>query len=52
MNYRARGGSGHLAELVFGTGQADPEPFGFSEPALALRLLDPGDQVVADVGQS
>ncbi|MFD3613050.1 hypothetical protein ACFWXA_34265, partial [Streptomyces atroolivaceus] len=40
-----------LSKLVLGASQADPQSFDLPEPALALGLVDPGDQVVADVGQ-
>ena len=41
-----------LREFVFGTGQADLEPFDFAEPAFALGFGDAGGQVVADLEQS
>ena len=41
-------GAVELAELVFGAGQVDPEPFDFAEPALAFGFGDAGDDVVAD----
>jgi len=40
-----------MGEFLFSAGQADLESFDLPEPALALGLVDPGDQVVADVGQ-
>jgi len=31
-----------LCQLFFGTGQADPEPFDFAEPALVFGFSDSG----------
>src|SRR6266516_8109944 len=40
-----------LGELGVGGGEADFEPFGFSEPALLFGFDDAGGQVLADGGQ-
>jgi hypothetical protein len=47
----ACGESVELGEFLFSAGQADLESVDLTEPALALGLVDPGDQVVSDVGQ-
>jgi hypothetical protein len=41
----------HLGEFVAGGGEADLQALGFAGPAFALGFADPGDQVVADLGQ-
>jgi hypothetical protein len=41
-----------LCKFVLGGGQADPESFGFAEPALAYCFGDAGGEVVADVDQA
>ncbi|MQY40896.1 hypothetical protein SRB17_89290 [Streptomyces sp. RB17] len=41
-----------LRELVLGIGEADFESFDLAQPALALGFGDPGQEVVADLGQA
>jgi hypothetical protein len=41
-----------LCELVFGSREADPESFDFSEPAFAFCLVDAGDEVVAELREA
>ncbi|MET7458326.1 hypothetical protein ABZT03_42170 [Streptomyces sp. NPDC005574] len=47
----ACGESVDLSKFFFSASQTDLESFDLPEPALALGLVDPGDQVVADVRQ-
>jgi len=42
----------HLGELGAGTGEADLQSFGLSEPAAGLGFGDTGDEVVADLDQA
>jgi hypothetical protein len=42
----------HLGEFGAGSGEADSESFGFTEPAVGLGLGDAGDEVVADLDQA
>lgn len=41
-----------LGEFVVGAGQADLETFDLAEPSFAFGFGDPGDEVVADIGDS
>ncbi|MFJ3897562.1 hypothetical protein [Streptomyces sp. NPDC090083] len=40
-----------LVQLALRAGEADLEALDFAQPSFPLRLGDPSDQVVADVGQ-
>src|SRR5215207_9782107 len=42
----------HLGELAAGAGEADFQPFGFTEPAVGLGFGDAGDEVVADLDEA
>lgn len=46
------GSPGDLGELVVGAGEADLQTFNLAEPPFAFGLTDPGDQVVADLGDA
>jgi hypothetical protein len=49
------GGAGapvDLGELVFGSGEADLEAFGFAEPAFAFGFGDAGGEVAGDLGDA
>jgi hypothetical protein len=41
-----------LGEFLLGSGEADLEPFDFTEPAFALGFGDAGQQVVTDLEQA
>jgi hypothetical protein len=41
-----------LGEFLLGSGEADLEPFDFTEPALAAGFVDAGQQVVTDLEQA
>ncbi|MDX3751221.1 hypothetical protein [Streptomyces sp. AK08-02] len=40
-----------LGEFVFGTGEADPQPFDLAEPSFAFGLGDAGEEVVSDLDE-
>jgi hypothetical protein len=42
----------HLGELGAGTGKAEFQSFGLSEPAVGLGFSDAGDEVVADLDEA
>jgi hypothetical protein len=50
VSWRRAAVTSYLGELVAG-GEADFESFGLTRPAFAFGVADPGDRVVANVGQ-